>query len=73
MGCRRAPEVHFVSLGSIEKRLKGTVSMDSKTDANTALTRQEEKALVGAVPWARHHDLALKNKACRHSAHASSL
>ena len=59
MSFRRAAETFGVSVGSIQKRLKGEVSMDSKLGANTNLTREEEAVLVDTLLWAARHGLAL--------------
>lgn len=59
MSCRHAAEVYFVSVVSIQKRLKGVVFMDSKTGANILSTRKEKDMLLDVLLCAGYHHLDL--------------
>lgn len=52
-------ETYDVLEGAIHRRLKGEVSIDSKPGTKTALTQEEEAALVDILLRARRHGLAV--------------
>lgn len=54
-----ATKTFSLSVGSIQKRLKGEVTTDARLGSNTALTAEEETVMVDTLLWTGHHHLAL--------------